>query len=119
MSSSVGKDATCRCIHASAWTISNTSCAKGVKRTIPMLSRICDDPNSAECSHAAYPTQQEANMKAEVRQERFLYSLALFAKGLSFCCEAPLDDNQTIQSGEHKGHGPRTCSKCGALALYV
>jgi hypothetical protein len=40
-------------------------------------------------------------------------------KGLSNCCQAPIDESHVITKGRHKGHGPRFCSKCKRLAYMV
>lgn len=32
--------------------------------------------------------------------------------GLSWCCDASIETGAVIQSGRHKGHGPRYCSQC-------
>lgn len=108
-----------RCIYAGAWSISGGGCAKGVKRPLPMLVRVCADPLSTECPHASYPTQEVANAEAVARKDRVGRVMHLLTKGLSACCEAPLDTSKVIKSGEHKGHGPRMCSKCGEVALYI
>lgn len=43
----------------------------------------------------------------------------LLLKGLSFCCEAPIDESQVIKEGRHKGHGGRFCSKCKKVVFWV
>ena len=58
----------------------------------------------------------------------------LMLKGLSSCCEAPLDTSKVINSdqlknhgtlfwvinsGQFKNHGPRFCSKCKRLCFVV
>ena len=42
-----------------------------------------------------------------------------FEEGISICCKAPIDDSHVIESGEHKGHGPRFCSKCKKCVYMV
>jgi hypothetical protein len=68
-----------------------------------------------ECEHYVAQTLEQVEADyAELKRR-----LALHAKGLSGCCEAPLDLQQVITSGRHKGHGPRFCSKCGVIAFLV
>lgn len=43
----------------------------------------------------------------------------LMRRGLSSCCEAPIDERHVIREGPHKGHGPRYCSKCGRCVFMV
>lgn len=46
-------------------------------------------------------------------------TMKLMMQGLSSCCEAKIDESHVITEGEHKGHGPRFCSKCHKLAYMV
>lgn len=39
--------------------------------------------------------------------------------GLSWCCDAPIETGAVIQSGRHKGHGPRYCSQCNTEVYRV
>jgi len=64
-----------------------------------------------------YCPRTEADLAAE--DERRARMLRLMSEGKSACCEAPLDTSRVITSGCHKGHGPRFCSKCGALSFMV
>ena len=41
------------------------------------------------------------------------------ASGVSSCCKAPIDESRVIPDGQHKGHGPRYCSKCKKLVYMV
>jgi hypothetical protein len=43
----------------------------------------------------------------------------LLARGLSPCCEAPIDKSRVIRKGRHRGHGPRICSKCHQLVFFI
>jgi hypothetical protein len=43
----------------------------------------------------------------------------LINRGLSFCCEAPIDESHVVKEGRHAGHGPRYCSKCRDLVFLV
>jgi len=45
--------------------------------------------------------------------------IACLLRGVSRCCEAPIDERAVILDGEHKGHGPRFCSKCGNVVFMV
>ena len=40
-------------------------------------------------------------------------------KGLSPCCNAPIDCSKVIQKGQYQGHGPRFCSKCKITVFMV
>lgn len=42
-----------------------------------------------------------------------------FRRGVSACCGAEIDTSHVITEGEYENHGPRLCSKCGALAYMV
>lgn len=65
----------------------------------------------------AYEAMTEAQVAAkEAARER---SMRLLANNLSSCCEAEIDASQVIPSGRHKGHGPRFCSKCRRVVLWV
>jgi hypothetical protein len=66
---------------------------------------------------AEYIAQTREQVDAE--DAEFKRRIELHAKGLSGCCEAALNTRQVITSGRHKGHGPRFCSKCGAIAFLV
>ena len=63
----------------------------------------------------------EARTDADIdeRERSITRSLELTRRGLSSCCEAPLDESQVITSGRFKGHGPRFCSKCGKCVFMV
>lgn len=60
-------------------------------------------------------TQEELDAE-EAKHQRWLDCLK---RGVSSCCEAPIDESQVITEGSHKGHGPRFCSKCGKLVYRV
>ena len=65
-------------------------------------------------SYLAMTEEQVAAEEAEFERD-----LALIAKKLSPCCEAPFDESQVITSGRHKNHGPRFCSKCKRVVMWV
>jgi len=67
------------------------------------------------CDGYAPFTEDEIAERERETDER----LSALAAGLSSCCRAPLDISQVIQSGRHKGHGPRFCSACGKVAFLV
>jgi hypothetical protein len=46
-------------------------------------------------------------------------TMDLMERGLSSCCEAPIDESRVIRRGRHEGHGPRYCSKCGRCVFIV
>ena len=63
----------------------------------------------------------EPHTKEEIEAEdkEFQRTVELMKKGLSSCCEAPIDISHVITDGQHKGHGPRYCSKCKRMAYMV
>jgi hypothetical protein len=82
-------------------------------RSIPCLTSF--NAGGATCDRHEMPTpEQIAAHKAETDRR-----LDFFRRGLSPCCEVPIDESQVIQSGRHKGHGSRYCSKCGELLFMV
>lgn len=82
----------------------------------------CADPLRTDCALREEPSEEDlrhvaaraADQEADTQRR-----LALLDQGLSFCCEAPLDERQVITSGKYKGHGPRFCSKCKAFQFQV
>ena len=81
---------------------------------LPPWGRGRDIPQ-ATCDKREYPTAEEIAAE-EAETQRFLNCLE---RGVSGCCEAPIDESRVIRAGCHKGHGPRFCSKCGKLAFMV
>ena len=67
------------------------------------------------CDKYQPPTPEE--LEAEEAEHKRV--MDMFSRDLSTCCEAPIDKSQVIQSGTHKNHGPRFCSKCGKLVYMV
>jgi hypothetical protein len=66
---------------------------------------------------SSYEARTEAQVDAEeARQAR---AFELLGRGLSECCEAPIDESQVISTPPHIGHGPRFCSKCKRVAFWV
>jgi hypothetical protein len=64
-----------------------------------------------------YEALTEKEIQAELDDHE--RTMRLMMEGLSSCCEAPIDESQVIAEGQHKGHGPRFCSKCKKLAYMV
>lgn len=59
---------------------------------------------------------QEQQKELDIYVEKFKKQTKT---GLSMCCEAPIDTSHVIQSGRHKGHGARYCSKCKKCLFMV
>lgn len=53
--------------------------------------------------------QSDEEKKGNAEAERVI---ACLERGVSPCCEAPLDLSHVIKSGRYKGHGKRFCSQC-------
>lgn len=64
--------------------------------------------------HEGY-TREEVEAEERETERR----MELMLKGVSPCCEAPIDESHVIPDGEHKGHGPRFCSKCHRCVFMV
>ncbi len=60
-------------------------------------------------------TEQDIRAR-EAEHERLMDCLR---RNVSTCCQAPIDESCVIRDGEHKGHGPRYCSKCKKLVYMV
>ena len=62
---------------------------------------------------------EETVAAAAVELEQFMArSRACEARGVSWCCEAPIANLRGLVGGPRDGHGVRKCSKCGQ-ELYV
>jgi len=85
----------------------------GMGKSFPCLRKY--NISGATCAKCEYPTAEQ--LAASKAEESRKYDL--LKRGLSHCCEAPINESQVIQSGRHKGHGPRFCSKCGTLLFLV
>ena len=84
-----------------------------VRRSMPCIAKY--NPGGAVCEKREEYTDEElAEQEASMKRKH-----DLMAKGLSDCCEAPIDRSRVIESGRYKGHGPRYCSKCGKCLLIV
>ena len=73
------------------------------------------NPGGATCEKRELPSQEEV---AEQEREDERHD-DLMRRGLTSCCEAPIDKSQVIVAGPHKGHGPRYCTKCGRCVFIV
>ena len=83
-------------------------------RSFPCGERL-NMSGTAKCDkYDPFTAEENAAHEAEIKR-----SHDLMARGLSSCCEAPIDESQVIRAGRHKGHGPRYCSKCGRCVLIV
>ena len=107
-----------QCIHFNG--IQSKVCEAGVRYE---FTRSLNDgglpclPKCGRCSCARlqHPTEEQVKQS----ESEMLFKLDKVAKGISPCCEASLDTSQVIQTGRHKGHGPRFCSKCGKFVMIV
>lgn len=50
---------------------------------------------------------------------RIATQLKGYRNGRSACCNAPLDESEVVREGPDAGSGPRRCSKCSALVMYL
>lgn len=82
-------------------------------RSFPCLGKY--NLGGATCPKRELPSPEE--VEAEEAASR--RSMDLLNRGLSSCCEAPIDERAVIREGRHKGHGPRYCSKCGNCVFIV
>ena len=64
-----------------------------------------------------YEALSEKDIQARIDEIKRFEDLMM--KGLSSCCEAPINETQVIQSGQYEGHGPRFCGKCKKLVYMV
>ena len=88
---------------------------KSVRDTTVNPYRLACFEADLSCDKREYPSEEEI-AAAEARRQHVLDCIQ---RGLSPCCEAPLDNREVLTSGEFKGHGPRFCSKCGKLVFMV
>lgn len=84
-----------------------------ITASVPCMTKY--NPGSATCDKCEMPTSEQiAQTKADdARRDD------LMRRGLSGCCEAPIDERAVIREGRHKGHGMRYCSKCGKYLFMV
>jgi hypothetical protein len=67
------------------------------------------------CPHWIRQTREEG----ENRADEIEHAESCIRRGVSACCEAPIDESRVITSGRHKGHGPRICSRCWKIVFMV
>lgn len=95
----------------------NNFCKAGIGYESVRLNKgiPCFATGGKECeSYQPYsPEELESKNKA---RDRFVN---LLSKGLSDCCEAPIDQSQVISDGRYKGHGRMFCSKCKRVVFVV
>lgn len=108
--------------------VQNKTCRAGVDYETVNVVQLPDGtqkkslPCIAAHNHAGAvcPKREEYTALDLAEQEaQHKRTMDLLARGLSSCCEAPLNTSQVIQSGRHKGHGPRFCSACGKCVFIV
>lgn len=100
--------------------ITKGTCRAGVVfDTLPYPGLPCVErfrrPDIGDCEKREMPTAEEI-AASEAEDARIDDCLA---RGVSACCDAPLDDSRVIREGRHRGHGGRYCSKCGKVAFWV
>lgn len=106
------------CIHFTG--IQHEKCAAGValkevrddsgpgRYRWPCITLANQPRSRVRCPQYRDPTEEEI----AIDREAWGQALARVAAGRSPCCDAPLDDSNTV-----KGAGPRFCSKCKKLAF--
>jgi len=94
---------------------------ESVKGTLPLALACKHDEHWEQGGQPHCPEYiAQTEEQYEAREKRFAEATDLvFNQNLSACCKAPIDTSEVITSGRHKGHGKRTCSKCGALAYII
>jgi hypothetical protein len=100
-----------RCRHFTG--IMAKKCDAGIDYERP-LQQCCRGENPTCKSYMPFTAEEIAKDEAAIK-----HATDLMQRGLSSCCEAPIDESQVIKSGRHKGHGPRFCSKCHRCAFMV
>ena len=79
-------------------------------------------PGTITRGHAIEPCdlyEPHTREEVEAQDKEFKRTIDLMKQGLSSCCEAPIDESHVIPDGQHKGHGPRYCSKCKRCVYMV
>jgi hypothetical protein len=102
-----------RCRHFNG--IMNEMCDAGIG--YPPADRIpCrgDEAGSICCKYSPYTTEE-----LDEQDAAYARKWELMKRGLSDCCEAPIDESRVTKAGSFKGHGPRFCSKCRRLLFMV
>ena len=75
----------------------------GWARRMPCTPPYRPGDESVPCEKFRAHTDEEIDAEEAKIEE----SLAKLMRGVSQCCEAPIDESQVITSGPYKGHGPR------------
>lgn len=102
--------------------IQHDTCRRDVVYTVVMQPATDGNghrlPCLAEGGHCAqYQTYTEEEVQAQEKEQQ--RSIELFMRGLSDCCEAPIDTSLVITEGQYRNHGPRFCSKCKKVVAWV
>ena len=100
-----------RCRHFTG--IMAKKCDQGIAYEHP-LQQICIGREGACEKYSPFTKEEIEKKEAAIR-----HSTDCLQRGVSSCCEAPLDTSHVITEGRHKGHGPRFCSKCHKCAFMV
>lgn len=87
---------------------------RSATRSFPCLG---PDSNAAGVVCPKFEVVTEADLAA--RRAQVERAMDCLRRGVSKCCEAPIDDSRVIKAGRHKGHGIRYCSKCGRVQFVV
>lgn len=99
--------------------ITHGTCRAGVpydslpSNSLPCIERFRQP--GTDCEKREMPTAEEI-AASEAEDARIADCLR---RGVSECCEAPLDDSRVIREGRHRGHGGRYCSKCGRCVMWA
>lgn len=90
---------------------------EGWARRVPCTPpyRPGDEQNMVYCEKFQATTPEEI----AARDEAFKHAMECHKRGVSSCCEAPLDTSNVHTEGPYKGHGPRYCSKCRKVQFIV
>lgn len=75
-------------------------------------------PCTDDCGGCEKKELRTAEELAAIKAERD-HHYECFKKGISPCCNVPINDSRVIKEGRHKGHGARYCSKCGKCLFIV
>jgi hypothetical protein len=103
-----------RCKHFNG--TQNFRCHAGVPYHTVRPWPCLGDPDRHECELYEVLTAEELQAKDKATEA----AIGALARGLSPCCESPLDLSHVIPEGlPHAGHGPRFCSKCHKVVFIV
>lgn len=102
-----------RCRHFTG--IQHARCEEGLRYKQEWRGHLPCLGESQACRGYSPRTAEELASQEREAERR----LALVSRGLSACCEQPLDTSRVIPDGPRAGHGPRLCSACNRLAFMV